>query len=118
MAFFVKMMCDAQKQQTLSSNPPFHYKTTLNKDIKLDIYADLFKKQQFMDDVYSKYKALDNPFGSVDVDPVFWANVVFTVIANHDGSQDIEIPNGCCNQNSCYINVFYQMVLNELVEQL
>lgn len=48
-----------------------------------------------------------------------WAKNFFLKVREKKGNmEDLELPNGCCVLTTCYINVFYRALLNNLVEEM
>ncbi len=104
---FVKLLCSMHMQQTFSGSPPFAHTVDLTGCAapKTDTeYQTLLKA------AYDEYKTGNRPYGSVDYGTSCWAAVA--VAAVKEGKN--VLPNGCCSQKSCYINVFYDIMIKHM----
>jgi hypothetical protein len=117
----VKILCQVHMQQTMITPAPFYFEPKINNLESLVLPTSEEDKKKFIQHIYStKYIELKNPKGSVDCASEFWGLMLFDVLeqcreSNKKGTQIIaKIPNGCCGQNSCYINVFYQMLIDNM----
>lgn len=78
------------------------------------------------EECYREFKELNNPYGSVDCNPEFWFSIFKASFYNtkdiqkfslneldnysEDSEYTINVPNGCCTQEICYITVFYGII--------
>ena len=58
--------------------------------------------------------------GSVDTDPLIWVTIAINHLLKKIHNQDLTnmfvFPNGCCTQGHCSINLFYEIVTEELLK--
>ena len=116
---FANILFEMHIRQTTQKNPPYKY---IVDNISVEEF-DLSKINSithenidtFSKHCYSEYKNKypDTLYGSVDINPKFWTQVV---ILNFKKENPFEFPNGCCNQKSCSINLFYEIVLKQLLK--
>ena len=112
----IKMLFQMHVQNTLS---PQHFKhiitiKQLNSErIKMLINSEA-NFREFVKYIYGKFKELNLLYGSVDCDPVFWAHVCIKTICETYNSSTLAttftIPNGCCTQDNCSINQYYDLI--------
>ena len=80
----------------------------------LDNFVDLY-----FDEFKQKYP--NQPIGSVHVNQMVWTFFALKVIAQgykNEEENKIIFPNGCCSQGSkCPINMFYLIVLKNILIQ-
>ncbi len=120
---FVGILYSAHVQQTLLPNPPFSYTLPFNyelvnkdkyKSLRIEENLDEFVKM-CMNKYKDRYPSL--PVGSVDYNPKIWTKFALKSIATTYKSKNttITFPNGCCSkEEECPINLFYEIVLEEL----
>ena len=79
----------------------------------------LFQKEDLIkkcDETYIKFKDLNLSKGTVDYNPLFWANRINELIkkAMNEGKAIVKIPNGCCTQDTCHIKQFYKLYIETI----
>jgi hypothetical protein len=105
--------------QTICKEPPFSFEIKVkNTILKRRIPKSEDEIRLFNDLCYEKYKKLNNPIGTVDVNPITWTQIVLSYIEYYIDERNtiISFPNGCCNRNICNINCYYKIITNELLE--
>ena len=51
--------------------------------------------------------------GSVHIDPVNWV----IILINYLKKNNLNLPNGCCTQAKCSINLYYEIILEEFLKE-
>lgn len=63
---------------------------------------------------FDKYKSSQEGslYGSVDINPEFWTNIFFSsyLLAKKNNKHVFNVPNGCCNIDTCGIKKFYELL--------
>ena len=106
--------------QTISETPPFTH--TVDNVTMEEIDTQKLKSftsenvESFSKVCYEEYKKRypEALYGSVDVNPTIWTVVV---INNLQKEKPFEFPNGCCTRKICSINLFYEIVLEQLASR-
>lgn len=118
----VGILYSAHVQQTAQPNPPFSHNLSFNYEkINKTKYKSLGTEQNLNDFVnvcFEKYKQR-NPnhrTGTLDRNLKTWTKFALKSIVNaYKAKTDIIIfPNGCCSLENCPINLFYEIVLEEI----
>ena len=115
---FANILFQMHVQQSISESPPFKINienisiddldfSKINSFTNENIYD--FSRHCF--DIYKK-RYPNSLYGSVDINPTIWTQIL---IRNLSKIKPFELPNGCCNQPSCSINMFYKIILEELL---
>ena len=121
----LNIMFEMHVQQTGLSNPPFKFVLDFipstfdlekfNAITSSELELNSFSKSCF--EIFkSKYKTI--PFGSVHLNQVIWTKFALKsiILSYIDKSTTVTFPNGCCsNVNNCPINLFYSIVLQNLI---
>ena len=121
---FVRILFQMHVSQTISAVPPFTHTingietTDLNMDKMNSLTNDTVKA--FSEECYKKFterypRCLK---GSVDTDPLIWTIIAVRHLSLkiHEQSPDVFVfPNGCCTRDICSINLFYEIIVEELL---
>jgi len=117
--------------QTMLDTPPFTHTVTGVElgDLDINKFNSINNTtiNSFSDVCYKKFKDRYPrcPYGSVDADPRVWTTVAIMnlsrkiqiQIQNQLQSEIFTFPNGCCTSNHCSINLFYELVVEELLKE-
>ena len=110
-----------------SDTPPFvHIKEFDKKKINYDLMDKI--KNEETQKIFSmeclellKKRHPNIPFGSVHYNPVTWVVVVYNTIVkklnDETKNNTISYPNGCCSKKDCSINLFYDIVHENIFDK-
>ena len=77
--------------------------------------SDTEKMTKWLNNSYDEFKKLGLAYGSVDISPNFWLNVVILAYSERkNGSPKLLVPNGCCTTDHCPIKQFYEIAASKL----
>ena len=85
-----------------------------------ELVEDFEKMKLFSEQCYSIYNAKyasSMDIGSVDVLPVFWVNSAIGQLhyfVNVENVHQIKLSNGCCDSPQCPINLFYNIIIEQI----
>lgn len=121
--YLLNLLYSTHVQQTLLPNPPFSLTTEFNPELfDKDKYIELSHSEQkfnnFVLDCFEQFKIEYNcAFGSVHLHPETWTKFALKAIVTtwKNNSNQIIFPNGCCSNESCPINNYYLIVLDNLM---
>ena len=121
---FVRALFHMHLSQTIAEKPPFTHTITGIEKKHLDITKIGFFTNEtiktFSEECYNKFterypRCLK---GSVDADPHIWTIIAVRHLRQklYEDSPNVFIfPNGCCNRHICSINLFYEIIVEELL---
>ncbi len=123
--YLVNILCQAHIEQTNLPSPPFSYRVefnpeTLNKDKYKLISGSNEELEKFVSECFKEFLN-SNPnirFGSVHTNPKIWTKFALKTIAiaYKNSQNNVVFPNGCCSKGvECPINVFYGVVLKNII---
>ncbi len=105
------------KEPTFTFELPFT-KELFNKTKYINLVKDSNNLDEFVNKCYTKYQERfsNNLKGTLDLNPKTWTRFGLVAITNSykSNSNTVVFPNGCCTQQKCPINQFYQIVLEEI----
>lgn len=122
--YLIKMMFDMHVSQTAKKNPAFTH--TVNIDYtKLDIEKLKYINQNEInlkdyaklcfDEFISENDHLSK--GSLHCNPLIWTtfglNSIYNAYCNKQNT--VVFSNGCCSRDSCPINIYYLIVLKNIM---
>ena len=118
------LLYSAHLYQTNLEPSPFPYTFFFNREMfNKEKYSQIAKNPElfveFVSNCFEKFMQRhgDVPRGSVHYNPQTWVRFALKAIARawKDNSTQVIFPNGCCSMSEkCPINMFYQIVLEEL----
>lgn len=107
---FLETVFETHYHMTVSDEGFIHQMNTKN----FLMPSDQSEFEDLVDRAFEKFETLpqSNIRGSVHLHPDTWTGIFCqTVIDARDEEPDIdliELPNGCCSNSNCQINIFYQ----------
>jgi len=128
---FINILYQMHVSQTQLESPPFTHQinNVEFEDLDMDKLRTLDNNtfKSFSDECYKIFKDRYPRClkGSVDVNPHIWTSVVLNHLINKISTtlrgqfKDqymFVFPNGCCTQGHCSINLFYEIVIEELLK--
>ena len=121
---FVRVLFHMHLSQTVSENPPFTHTITGIKNDNININK-LYSFTNETVKTFSEecYKIFTDRYprclkGSVDADPHIWTIIAVRHLKQkiYENSPAVFVfPNGCCNRDICSINLFYEIIVEELL---
>jgi hypothetical protein len=105
----VNLLEQVHWSQATGETPPFYHEIDITGCVSPYPHSKRDIKR-ISREAYLEYKQLGKPIGSVDVNPARWAALVMDKVAKGEA----KIPNGCCSQKSCYMNLFYDIVAKKM----
>jgi hypothetical protein len=122
--FLSKLLFDMHVSQSSQQNSPFPYKvefdyTKLNIDKFNHVNMNENNLKDFAKICFDEFikKNPDLPKGSVHMDHVIWTKFALKTIFDTFCSKtnSIYFSNGCCSRNNCPINIYYLIVLENIM---
>ncbi len=128
---FINILYQMHVSQTQLESPPFTHQinNVEFEDLDMDKLRTLDNNTfiPFSEECYKIFKERYPRClkGSVDVNPHIWTSVVLNHLINKISTtlrgqfKDPDMfvfPNGCCTQGHCSINLFYEIVIEELLK--
>lgn len=121
MSDLLGLLCSVHIRQSSLATPPFSHKVqanlnSLNKGKIDSIMSSKDEFDLFVDACFTVFVEENQsiPIGSVHTNPPVWT--LFALKAITTASNDeVVFPNGCCNNSSCPINKYYEIVLKSLI---
>jgi acetyltransferase-like isoleucine patch superfamily enzyme len=120
--FLVGILFQTHQQFTLTQPFVQHpiknlEKINENEEQIKNIIKSFQQKEQF--ETFSKkcledLNKLNLPYGTAHYGYQFWVNVAIVSIYKEEAS----IPNGCCSTENCSINILYDIVCDNLINQI
>ncbi|GAG34923.1 unnamed protein product, partial [marine sediment metagenome] len=121
---FTKILFQMHVSQTMSEKPPFTHAINGVEVGDLNI-GKLRTLNNNNVEAFSKicYKIFKERYprclkGSVDIDPLIWVRIALNHLIKkiHEQDKDMFVfPNGCCTHEHCSINLFYEIIVEELL---
>lgn len=117
---FIEMLYNMHVNLSKSDNPPYMHVKKFNKEkINYELIETIKNKDalkifstECLESLKKKYPKI--LFGSVHYNPEIWViiayNTIITKISDKSENNTISYPNGCCSQSNCSINLFYDVV--------
>jgi len=121
---FIRTLFHMHLSQTITEKPPFTHTITGIQNNNLDITKICSFTNEtvktFSEECYNIFterypRCLK---GSVDADPHIWTIIAVGHLRQklYEDSPNVFIfPNGCCNRHICSINLFYEIIVEELL---
>jgi hypothetical protein len=117
---FIEILYNMHVNLSTSDRPPFTHIKNFNKEkinhelmrkIKNEDALKIFSTE-CLESLKKKYPNV--LFGSVHYNPMIWVKIAYNTIMKkiNDRSENntISYPNGCCTKEDCTINLFYDIV--------
>ena len=106
---FSKILFNIHSQNTIN-NPICHIEFDLS-NVKLINTQYEYKKM--VSSAYLDFKKLNFSYGSVDIDPLFWGDILLQSYIRSSDKALVSVPNGCCNIPKCPITSFYYLIVKQ-----
>jgi len=123
---FMKILFEMHVSNTMLETPPFTHTITGIEPSELDFdKINSFNNdtvKTFSEECYKIFKKRYPRclVGSVDSNPHIWVVIALNHFIKklHEQRQDIFVfPNGCCIREHCSINLFYEIIVEELLKE-
>ncbi len=129
---FVRLLFQMHVSNTILETPPYTHTITGVEISEIDFsIIDLFDNdtvRSFTDECYRIFRERYPRClkGSVDADPYVWSAIALNNLVNNVKSHEQEqmqledvfvFPNGCCTLKHCSINLFYEIIIEQLLKE-
>jgi hypothetical protein len=105
-------------QYATENSPICYYSINNERIISDDVFVGFSDDNNILDQFAERclddLNKLNLPQGTVHYGYKYWISVALNNIYAQRHLSTINIPNGCCNVESCPINKLYQIVYNQL----